>query len=257
MEIMALKLEAACGCNMGKIRRNNEDNFLFDSRCLEPVNGGLASPLVMETPLRNDLCVAVFDGMGGENFGELASYTAAERLQQMTAGKAAFFVPDMETITETVEALNNAVVAKARDMYTEHMGTTMAALILHKGGAYVCSLGDSRVYRLRGGGLAQITTDHVERFNPSRPNRKRPLTQYLGIPPEEILLEPFAAKDELARGDQFLLCSDGLTDMVDDRTIRQLMLTAASARQCVQDLIGAALENGGRDNVTAIVCRVR
>lgn len=81
---MSYMLDAACLCNTGKVRKNNEDNFFFDNRCLEVNNTGLKHPVSMAKPLRRELCVAVFDGMGGENFGEYASSAAAECMQHMT-----------------------------------------------------------------------------------------------------------------------------------------------------------------------------
>ena len=86
--------------------------------------------------------------------------------------------------------------------------------------------------------------------------KKAPLTQHLGINPEDFLIEPYIAKGELKRGDQYLLCSDGLTDMLTNLEIDEIMSSTDTAGDCVQKLIDAALEKGGKDNVTAIVCRI-
>ena len=86
--------------------------------------------------------------------------------------------------------------------------------------------------------------------------KKAPLTQHLGINPEDFLIEPYIAKGELAAGDQYLLCSDGLTDMLSNLEISCIMSESETAEVCADRLVHAALERGGRDNVTVIVCRV-
>ena len=86
--------------------------------------------------------------------------------------------------------------------------------------------------------------------------KKAPLIQYLGMDPEEILIEPFIAKGDLKKGDQYLLCSDGLTDMLTNFEIADIMLNSPDAATCAENLIRAALEHGGRDNITVIVCRI-
>ena len=101
----------------------------------------------------------------------------------------------------------------------------------------------------------QLSTDHIER-RPGRESRKAPLTQYLGYGTEEVLLEPYIAKGEIRRGDMYLLCSDGLTDMVTNFEITDIMLKSADTESCVQELIRSALEHGGRDNITVIFCKI-
>ena len=78
----------------------------------------------------------------------------------------------------------------------------------------------------------------------------------MGIDPEELLVEPYIAKGDLMRGDQYLLCSDGVTDMLTNLEIFEILQTADTAEGCVQALVDAALEKGGKDNITAIVCRI-
>ena len=79
---MQLFIDAACGCNTGKIRENNEDNFYFDGKCLELDNPGLRNTVCFSAALKNGLCLSVFDGMGGENYGEVASFTAARKTKR-------------------------------------------------------------------------------------------------------------------------------------------------------------------------------
>ena len=253
---MRLTLEAACGCHMGKIRRNNEDNFFFDGKCLEEKNTGMHNTVCMEEPLKNGLCVAVFDGMGGENFGETASFTAARSMQQSVRTLADFFVPEKKYLERLCGQMNEAVVAQQRLLQSPRMGTTVAALYFSSRYVYVCNVGDSRAYRLRGGEFMQLSRDHVS-SRPMPPGRKAPLTQHLGIDPEEMRIEPYIAKGEVKKDDRYLLYSDGLTDMLDNFAICDIMLKNSDAERCVRELIRAALEKGGRDNITVIVCMVQ
>ena len=248
-------LDAACGCNTGRVRRNNEDNFFFDGRCLEAENNGLKPVAIMKKTLRREVCVAIFDGMGGENFGEQASFAAASAMQSTTRKLTDYFIPARKFLNDMCLRINDAVVAKAQELCTERMGSTLVALYFSYNYVYVCNLGDSRAYRLRDGEFLQLSQDHVEKRE-GKSTKKAPLTQHLGINPEDFLIEPYIAKGELKRGDQYLLCSDGLTDMLTNLEIDEIMSSTDTAGDCVQKLIDAALEKGGKDNVTAIVCRI-
>ncbi len=248
-------LDAACLCNTGKIRKNNEDNFFFDGRCLEVENNGLKHPVTMTKALRRELCLAVFDGMGGENFGEVASFTAADCMQSATRKLKDYFIPERKFLNSMCLKINEAVVAKQQELCTERMGSTMAALYFSHRYVYVCNLGDSRAYRLRNGEFLQLSVDHVEKRE-GQARKKAPLTQHLGIKPEDFLIEPYIAKGELKHGDRYLLCSDGLTDMLRNYEIDEIMTGADSAEECAIALVDSALEKGGKDNVTVIVCRI-
>ena len=252
---MPYVLKAACGCNTGKIRKNNEDNFFFDGHILNSYNGGLKSPVTMEQPLRKELCLAVFDGMGGESFGDLASFQAADTLRKTPVEWKDRFVPKEKYLDRICQKLNLSVVEKARELGTERMGSTIVSLSFTHGRVYVCNLGDSRAYRLRDGEFLQLTVDHVVKCE-GDVKRKMPLTQHLGIDPEALLLVPHIAEGKLRRGDQYLLCSDGLTDMLTDQEISEILDRAADAEEAVRQLIDQALYRGGKDNVTVIVCRI-
>lgn len=252
---MKFIVEAACGCHIGKVRKNNEDNFFFDKKCLEATNEGLKNPAYLEDPIKRGLSYAIFDGMGGENFGEIASFTAAREMQQIERSLSDFLVPERKYLTKLVMQLNDAVVQAKKEMRTDRMGTTMVSLYFSGRYVYVCNIGDSRAYRLRDGEFLQLSEDHVER-RPGREHRKAPLTQHLGIDPHDMLIEPYIAKGEIKKDDMYLLCSDGLTDMLTNFEISCLMQEATDAESCVRSLIQAALDKGGRDNITVVVCRI-
>ena len=251
---MTFTLDAACLCNTGKVRKNNEDNFFFDGRCLPEENEGLKHPVSMVRPLRKEVCVAVFDGMGGENFGESASFAAADGMQKITRRLKDYFFPEKRFLKDMCNKLNEAVLIRAREFCTSRMGSTLAALYFSHGYVYSCNLGDSRAYRLRDGEFLQLSEDHVEK---REGKKKTPLTQYLGIDPEDFIIEPSIAKGELRRGDRYLLCSDGLTDMLTNLEITQIMSESKTPEDCAQKLIDVALEHGGKDNTTVIACEIR
>lgn len=252
---MKFSIEAACGCNKGIIRANNEDNFYFNDKCLEETNEGLRNPVFLGQSLTKNVLMAVFDGIGGESFGEVASYTAARQMQQMDRSVKDFFVPEKKYLKKVIQQVNDAVVLSKNEYLTENMGATVVALYFTLRHVYVCNVGDSRAYRLRDGEFLQISQDHVEK-KPDEIIKKAPLTQYLGMDPDEVIIEPYICKGELRKGDIYLLCSDGLTDMVNNLNICDILIKNVDVIECVDNLIKTALENGGRDNVTIIVCKV-
>ena len=252
---MAFILEAACMCSKGNVRSSNEDNFFFDGRCLEVENNGLKHPVTMAETLQHEICVAVFDGMGGENYGEQASFVAADSMRSAAKKLKDYFIPERSFLSTMCTEINEAVLSKQRELKTGNMGTTMAALYFSYNYVYVCNLGDSRAYRLRTGEFLQLSEDHVAKKDVP-PKGKAPITQNFGIDPEEFIIEPYIAKGELRHGDQYLLCSDGLTDMLSNLEIDSIMHSTISAEECAGALVKTALEKGGKDNVTVIVCKI-
>lgn len=253
---MSFTLEAACCSNIGKRRSNNEDNFFFDNICMEEENKGTRNPLFMEQALKQNICVAVFDGMGGENYGEQASFAAARAMQTSVKAPKEFYISERKYLQRMADQMNLAVNARAEELVTNRMGTTVAALYFSCRHVYCMNVGDSRVYRLRDRVLSQLSEDHVS-TRPMPEGRKAPLIQHLGMNPEEVLLSPCIVKDELQAGDRYLICSDGLTDMVCNASIMDIMLNNPDPMDAVNALTKAALDNGGRDNVTVIVCNIR
>jgi len=255
---MYYSVEASCSCNRGKVRKNNEDNFYFDGRCLPRENNGLRHAITMRASLRKEQCLAVFDGMGGENYGEYASFAAAECMKEKTANLEQYVVPEKVFLNDLCLAMNQAVNDMARAMRTRRMGSTVAALMFYQDFVYSCNVGDSRCYRYRNGVLLQLSEDHVdEYFVPSERRKKPALSQCLGISEDEFVIEPYIAKGEVKRGDRYLICSDGLTDMLTDKEISGMLDENLSMADCTEKFVLRALENGGHDNVTVIVCEIQ
>lgn len=252
---MDFQIEAACGSSIGKVRRNNEDNFLFDGNCLPQQNRGQMPPLNLYGAFEGNMYMAVFDGMGGMDYGEVASATAAEGIKQLTQNSN--FLP--EKLEDICLQANRAVWDVQTALGTHNVGTTLAMLCFHNDQVHAVNIGDSRIFGLRGERLVQISYDHTDEAYLKEKGivgRKPKLTQYLGMDPGQVRLEPHLATGTLREGDVYLICSDGLTDMLDDETIRQFLTASGTASACVEDLIVAALEKGGHDNVTVIVCRI-
>jgi serine/threonine protein phosphatase PrpC len=233
--MLALRYGAAT--DPGRVRRHNEDAVL-------------ASPYLF----------AVADGMGGHAAGEVAAGLAVDRLGVL-AGRADLTPDDLRA---AIEAAGDEIVAAARGG-RRGMGTTVAGLAaVQLGGAdhwVVFNVGDSRVYRLAGGRLGQLTVDHseveemVEAGRLSRAEaREHPLrnmvTRSLGSEPRpvaDLWVIPSVP------GERFVVCSDGLPQELDDSDIEAVLLTVDDAQQAADLLVARAVGAGGRDNVTVVV----
>ena len=253
---MGFTVRAACGCSTGRVRRNNEDNFWFAGRGLEADNNGMEGIRTLECSPTGGVLLAVFDGMGGESFGEVASLTAMTAAGEALRTKRKLTQRPEDYLDSLVKQLNVAVFQAAQSLQVERMGSTVAGLYFTRGSVYSLNLGDSRVFRLRDGELTQLSVDHTDGAELARrglSHRKPRLTQHLGIDPMDMIIEPHIAADKLARGNRYLICSDGVTDMVSRDRLQELMTQCADAAECTERLMQEALDNGGKDNTTAIV----
>lgn len=253
-----MNIQASVICHVGRVRSNNEDNYYLQGQIRQDVDQLNTRAEFAGT----DACVlfAVADGMGGTARGEFASLAAVKSLRACSAEQA------RAAATRSINRAN-ALICREMDRIGSRMGTTLAALYMDAGRAVVCNVGDSRVYLLRSGELTRLSVDHSQvqqmidlGFLSPEDARSHPgrhvLTQHLGIREEEMVIQPaFSPELALQAGDIFLLCSDGLTDMVDDDDIRAV-LSSGTPEQQAQTLIDRALAAGGRDNVTALVAAV-
>lgn len=251
---MKYDIEMSCISHRGYVRENNEDNLYFDGRILDLEHGNMEKPLVSRISTAEIVPVAVFDGMGGENAGEVASHTAAEEFSHICK------IPAMEKfyVLHMMKELNRAVCAKARKERLGQIGCTATILFFYLQYAYLINVGDSPAFIFRNGKLKQISRKHTDEELLKQTNvqmRKPALTQYLGIPEEEMLLEPYLVGMEIQAGDIFLICSDGLTDMVSEREICDILGRNEDVCQMTRELLEKALMAGGRDNTTIVCCR--
>jgi PPM family protein phosphatase len=223
----------------GRRRRRNEDSF------------------VLEPPL-----FAVADGMGGAQAGEVASRLAAAAFREFR--DADDLAPE-ERVEALVQEANRRIYARSReDANATGMGTTITAALLEGERVAIGHVGDSRAYRIRGGDLEQLTQDHSLVADLMRSGRltqeeadahpqRSVITRALGTDPE-VDVDTFAIG--LEPGDVFLLCSDGLTTMVQDEEILGLVHESDSLERAAKALVKAANKRGGEDNVTVVLFRV-
>ncbi|HEX5876959.1 MAG TPA: Stp1/IreP family PP2C-type Ser/Thr phosphatase [Actinomycetota bacterium] len=235
-----MRLVFAAATDVGRMRKNNEDSYLSS----QPV-------------------AAVADGMGGHSAGEVASAIAIEELAAL-GGRGPW-----ENETAATDDLKQAILRANRriremaasDRKLNGMGTTLVALLEDGDMVHVANVGDSRGYLLRQGELSQVTVDHSlvqelvddGRLSPEDAERhpqRSVITRALGIDPE-VEFDLFTYK--LQVGDRLLLCSDGLSDVVEPAQIRKVLLRIPSAQRAARELIGVANEQGGPDNITVIV----
>ena len=249
---MTVELDIGRRTDIGRRREHNED-------CL----GIYHHPeFVDEMGTRGTLLI-VADGMGGYAAGEVASRTAVEAILNAYYGDLSDNVPD--GLTRAVRYANAAVLEEAnRDADRAGMGTTLALAVVWAGQLAVTNVGDSRVYLIRDGRIAQISHDHswiaellaVGKITPEEARRhpmRNVVTRSLGGR-SELDIEVYPAL-KLRRGDIVLVCSDGLWGMVSAEQMLQIV-ESHSAQAAADALVAAANESGGHDNITAIVCRV-
>ena len=241
-----MDLTFAARTDVGMIRSGNEDAYFAHA-----------------TRERGIFIVA--DGMGGHAAGEVAS----EMTVQIVSRELSDLVPAdnaaMEHLSESIRRANRAVYDRTiAEADKQGMGTTASVLVVAQGRFMIGQVGDSRIYLLRDGALKQITKDHSyvqeqvdaglltpeqARYHPY----SNVITRCVGAGES---VEPDAYSGDLRPGDVFLVASDGLTGMVDDRRIQQLLLSRASAGRLVDALIAEANYRGGLDNITAIVIQI-
>ena len=204
---------------------------------------------------------AVCDGMGGARAGEVASQMACLGLLSVDPASAG-----TEELRQAIVKANTAIIERSTTQgELLGMGTTMTAALIVDDVLFVAHVGDSRAYLLHEGKLEQVTADHswvgemVRRgeLTPEQAARhphRSVITRALGT---DMILEPDLLESHVEPGDRVLICSDGLTGMVDDETIQELLSAGADAQATAQALVDAALENGGEDNVTVVVVEIR
>ena len=259
--MIIVKIESTVITHVGLVRDNNEDNYFINGRC--KTNNSVTAEGFADNKLRDTYLYAVFDGMGGESFGEIASLIAAKTLTD-------YMSTDIRsTVTDYIHRANELICDDVMRNGGARSGTTLALLCICDSKAIAYNIGDSRIYFLRKGILSLLSEDHTEAQRLIRigmldeesaktHSSRNKLTQHLGIFPDEMIIEPFVSKEiKVKKNDIFLVCSDGLTDMVSDDDIKEIMERKdLDASSIAKELSKAAQENGGKDNTTVIVVKV-
>lgn len=241
--LLNFSLDVGGTTHPGKIRKNNEDSFIT---------------------LTDIGCFVVSDGMGGGSAGEIASRMVVEAVRQKLRFGGRSPAARERAVIQAAYSCNTAINNYCMDHNYDSMGATMACLLLDSWDpnfATVFHAGDSRVYRWRGRELEKLTRDHTLAEAENIPEEDLPkeqqgiLTNVLGIS-SDFFLERFSC--DVACGDIFLICSDGLYRMVTDEVLRRILVQAekVSADVAAQLLLAEALNNGGHDNCSVVVVKV-
>jgi serine/threonine protein phosphatase PrpC len=237
---------------IGHARENNEDKFDFYEPDEEPLLAARGSVYL------------VCDGMGGHNAGQIASELAAKQFLHAyyhLGGTA------QEAARHAILQAHHYIAEMASKVPSRYgMGTTLTALILKQDEGILAHVGDSRCYRLREGVFEQLSRDHTlvarlveqgiitpeqAKYHPQR----NVIRQAVGVADPTEPLEPDIETFALQAGDLYLLCSDGLTDMVDDAEIEAILRDEPPTRAAWR-LVDRALANGGRDNITVVLVQI-
>lgn len=246
-----MKLVISAASRVGCVRNNNEDMLLVDECFVR--NGRMTTKV--DTDHTDRYMLALADGMGGHQSGEVASSDVLHNLQ--------FFFSDIpsklkpgdfnETIYEWLESINNIIDSKGyTDPQYRGMGTTLVALAYYDRQFYSMNCGDSRLYRLHEGKLQQLTTDHSLSNLMGSSEHSNIITNCIGGGCKSSYIDMVQCTQEVNVSDTFLLCSDGLNDMVCDADIEQMLADGYEADALCQ----TAEQAGGFDNVSAIVIHV-
>ena len=255
------RLSAAARNHRGHLRQTNEDNFYLNGRWLSREAMAHGGRLFMDSGAPGQL-YAVCDGIGGHAAAADAALRTAEALCALQSAHPAG-IPD-EALLYALQSLTNALARDFGGLPAGEAGAALCACLWHAGRIRVLNIGHGRVYRLRGGVLHPLTVEHTEvqslieqgiltpdqaRLSP----RRHILTQYIGLASWAEAFRPYLSPPIPANpGDRYLLCSHGLTDMVEDAALRRALLSARTPGQAVDALVQLALDNGGQDNVTAL-----
>jgi len=247
-----MRLEVASLSHIGQVRQRNEDAL------------GYCEPSEPQIRDRKGSIFIVADGMGGHRGGEIASQLAVDTI--LDAYYAVKESDPAKALDFAFKEANGVIIEKSRnDVSLYGMGTTCTALVVRKGEGYFAHVGDSRAYLFREGELKQLTEDHslvgemvrsgilTDEDARTHP-RRNVITRSIGTH-EELFVDLSTVPLQLAVGDVFVLCSDGLTSLVGETELK-VVLESNPPRKACEALIDLANEHGGKDNVTVQIVRV-
>jgi protein phosphatase len=246
-------VEACALTDVGCVREENQDRVLLIN---PPRRSEGSEPLVL---------TVVADGMGGHKSGAVASQLAVDTVS--TYYYEHHGDDPLALLSGAVHHANGTLHERSRtDAALEGMGTTFTAVLLHAGRAYVAHVGDSRAYRAHADGIRQLTDDHtvvaelarrgvIPASEVERHPDKNIITRAVGTQPQ-VLVDAFMEADHVVPGDVFVLCSDGLHDLVSADEIGVTVTRVAPYAAC-RNLIELARQRSGHDNISVCVLAVR
>lgn len=241
-------------CKTGQVRLENQDRIY--------VNGMISNGEHVQTggTGKKQGLFAVADGMGGEAQGAQAAQFALAALPIKRRWSA-------DAVLRAYAVGNNVICEEIRKIRKRSGATLTTLLLTDDDRASIANIGDSRCYLYRDNCLVQLSEDHtaVQRLitlgviDPAQakthPERHR-LTQHLGIFPDELVIQPHMACLSVKADDRFLLCSDGLTDMLEDAEIREILYSQEGTQTCAAALYHQAMQHGGKDNISVILVKI-
>jgi serine/threonine protein phosphatase PrpC len=268
-----VRIDVSALSHTGHHRRNNEDHFFVAkaARTLETITTSLPAGDVPELSEEINYIMVVADGMGGHAAGEVASRMAITQLIKLALEAPNWILRVDEGFEREIAERSRSRVQKVGTMIVEEgqrdpalkgMGTTLTIARSLGRDLMITHVGDSRAYLLRGGRLHRLTRDHtyaqllvdIGELAPAEvasSRHRHVLTNALGGATDDVQVDTDHVG--LKNGDRVLLCSDGLTDLVDDEAITRTLSEAPRSSDACERLVQLALDGGGRDNVTAIV----
>jgi PPM family protein phosphatase len=269
-----LEVDLGAVSHPGHVRENNEDSYLVMrfGRSLENVMTNVEEDLLEQNYFMNGYGILVADGMGGEAGGEVASRLALSKLVELIVETSDWTLAlqrhqDVTTVLERMTQrfleIDHIVRNEADNDHTlKGMGTTLTVAGAMGSDLIIGHVGDSRAYLFHGDNLKQLTTDHTlaqalidagvaNRDDPASRSMRRVLTAAVGSLGEQV--HPQVQRFKLSAGDKLILCTDGLTEMVEDATITEVLSDSKSAQTACQDLVDLSLAAGGTDNVTVVL----
>lgn len=247
-----IELDISAASRIGCVRRQNEDMILVNNQFLR--EDSYKTNVVLGSEDR--YLIAVADGMGGHNRGDVASSDTLKNLHYFFHDiPATLSAGDFnEAIVGWLDSINNYIVSKGRaDEQYKGMGTTLVGISYYNGDIYSMNCGDSRLYRHRNGQLVQLTTDHSLSNMLGTEKHSSIITNCIGGGCHSSYIDMVQMTHDVQKGDIYMLCSDGLTDMVSDSRLCELLGNGADA----DALCEAAIEAGGIDNVSCCVIRIK
>ena len=270
-----MAIDVAALSHPGHVRTNNEDHYLAVrfGRSLENLYTNINPEMLRPDYSLTGYGLLVADGLGGMVGGEIASRLALTKIINLVIDTPDWILGFqdsakikilMERMSERFLKVDETLKKQAdRDASLSGMGTTLTTVATLNYDMVIGHIGDSRAYLFRNNRLTQLTKDHtvaqelidagIDRSDPATRSMRHVLTAALGSLGSRI--QPEVQRIRLQDRDQILLCTDGLTEMVDDQTIASLLKNASSATKAVEDLTTVALAAGGADNVTVVLAR--
>jgi serine/threonine protein phosphatase PrpC len=245
------ELHIAAYTHQGRRRKNNEDCIVVD----DWIHGDpMLAPVLHKRSLSARRLCAVADGMGGHAAGEVASRFAIEHL----VSRLPPTMPDAQAVADALLQVNRELFAEMqRNVSLRGMGTTIAGALIDGNAMVIFNIGDSRIYRLGAGAPARLSVDDVPNLQLpglDLPYKTGAVTQCLGGAREHMVIAPHVSRHGIAAGDTYLICSDGLSDMIDDADIGASV--DADLAESARVLFDKAMARGGMDNISILLLRV-